>query len=428
MVNRYLRIVERLLEKELLPTFPAVLLVGARGVGKSTSAARFADTAIDLSIPGPRLAAQQDPDGLLAASRGTVVIDEWQEAPEIVGAVKRAVDTDRGRTPGRFILTGSVRAAYQAATWPGTGRLIRVRMSGLTRGEIEGDRVYNPIEELFSEAAPPAGGACDLTRADYLKCIVAGRFPDVLRLSGRYRSRWFASYVEQLTEFDASRIADRTPRPTKLRAVLASCAARTGQVLNLAATARDAGVTAATAEAHVRLLEDLSIIARIPAWHSKRLYRLTRSPKVHVVDPGLAAYLLHADEDTLTRDATLVGQLFETFVVNELRPHLEAVSVVTEMFHFRDRSGREIDCVLERGDRIVGVEVKSSTVVSRHDAGSLIRLRDQLGDRFHRGVVLYAGQFPFRLGDRVWALPIGALWRPPGLRRKAEEQSSRGEA
>jgi len=386
--------------------------VGASGAGKSTSAGRFADTPIDLSMPGPKLAARQDPDGLLAASRGTVVIDEWQEAPEIVGAVKRFVDTDRSRTAGRFILTGSVRAAHQAATWPGTGRLIRVRMSGLTQGEIEHDRVYNPIEELFSAADPPNGGACNLTRSDYLRRLVAGRFPDVLRLSGRSRSRWFASYVEQLTEFDAPQIAVGAPRPTKLRTVLASCAARTGQVLNHAATARDAGVAAATADAHVRLLEDLSIIARIPAWHSKRLYRLTRSPKVHIVDPGLAAHLLHADEDTLARDATLVGQLFETFVVSELRPHLEAVSTATEMFHFRDRSGREIDCILERSGRIVGLEVKSSTGVGRHDARSLIWLRDQLGDRFHLGVVLYAGQFPFRIGDRVWALPIGALWRP----------------
>ena len=134
MEDRYPRIIERLLEEELLPVFPAVLIVGARGAGKSTSAARFADTVVDLSAPGPRLAAQEDPDGILAASQGTVVIDEWQEAPEIVGAVKRAVDADRSRTAGRFILTGSVRAARQAATWPGTGRLIRVRMSGLTQG------------------------------------------------------------------------------------------------------------------------------------------------------------------------------------------------------------------------------------------------------------------------------------------------------
>ena len=122
-----------------------------------------------------------------------------------------------------------------------------------------------------------------------------------------------------------------------------------------------------------------------------------------------------------------MGQLFETFVVSELRPHLEAVSTATEMFHFRDRSGHEIDCILEQGGRVVGLEVKSSTGVGRHDAKSLLWLRDQLGDRFHLGVVLYAGQFRFRIGDRVWALPIGALWRPSDSPRKAG-QPPRGTA
>lgn len=412
MADRYPRIVERLVAEELLPAFPAILIVGARGSGKSTSAGRFADTVIDLSIPGPAQAAREDPDGVLAASSGTVVIDEWQEAPEIIGAVKRAVDADVTRTPGRFILTGSVRAAKQAPTWPGTGRLIRVWMSGLTQGEIEHDDAYNPIEALFA-ADPPAGGRSDVARAQYLERIVAGRFPYALGLSRRNRSRWFDAYVEQLVDLDAAQIAVGAPRPHKIRAVLESCAARTGQELNKQATARDAGVTAVTADSHLRLLEDLSIVQRIPAWHTRRLLRLTRSPKVHVVDPGLAAHLLGADEASLARDATLVGQLFETFVAAELRPHLEAASERTAMFHFRDRSGHEVDFVLERRGRIVGLEVKSATSVDRGDAKSLRWLRDQLGDSFHLGAVLYAGDLPFRIDDRIWALPISTLWRPP---------------
>ncbi len=412
MAERYPRIVERLIEQELLATFPAVLVVGARGSGKSTSAGRFADTVIDLSMPGPRRAAQEDPDGILAASRGTVVIDEWQEAPEIIGAVKRAVDADGARTAGRFILTGSVRAAQRAPTWPGTGRLIRVRMSGLTQGEIEHDNVYNPVDALFG-AEPPAGSASDLSRTDYLERIVAGRFPYAMGLSGRNRSRWFDAYVEQLVELDAPQVAGGSPRPQKLRAVLESCAARTGQELNKQATARDAGVTSVTADTHLRLLEDLSIIARVPAWHSKRLYRLTRSPKVHIVDPGLAAHLLHTDAQAMARDAMLVGQLFETFVATELAPHLEAASDTTRMFHFRDRSGHEVDFVLERRGRLVGLEVKSATSVDRSDARSLMWLRDQLGDGFHLGAVLYTGKLPFRIDDRLWALPISTLWRRP---------------
>ena len=412
--DRYPRIVERLIATELLRSFPAILIVGARGSGKSTSAGRFADTVIDLSMPGPAQAAREDPDGVLAASAGTVVIDEWQEAPEIIGAVKRAVDADAGRAAGRFILTGSARAAHQAPTWPGTGRLIRVRMSGLTQGEIEHDDVYNPVDALFA-GDPPLGGRSDVARTDYLERIVAGRFPYALGLSPRNRSRWFDAYVEQLVELDAAQIAGGAPRPHKIRAVLESCAARTGQELNKQATARDAGVTAVTADSHLRLLEDLSIVQRVPAWHTGRLQRLTRSPKVHVVDPGLAAHLLGADSASLARDATLVGQLFETFVSTELRPHLETASERTAMLHFRDRSGHEVDLVLERRGRIVGLEVKSATSVGRSDAKSLRWLRDRLGDSFHFGAVLHAGDIPFRIDDRISALPISTLWRrPPG--------------
>ena len=410
MADRYPRIVERLIETELLPAFPAILIVGARGSGKSTSAGRFADTVIDLSMPGPAQAAREDPDGILATSAGTVVIDEWQEAPEIIGAVKRAVDATPAPSPGRFILTGSVRAAQQAATWPGTGRLIRVRMTGLTQSEIEHDNLYNPVDALFAGDASRAGQS-DFSRTDYLERIVAGRFPYALGLSSRNRSRWFDAYVEQLVELDASQISAGTPRPHKLRAVLESCAARTGQELNKQATARDAGITAVTADTHLRLLEDLSIIERVPAWHDKRLYRLTRSPKVHIVDPGLAAHLLGADAVSLALDATLVGQLFETFVATELRPHLESASERTAMFHFRDRSGHEVDFVLERRGRLVGLEVKSSTSVNRGDAKSLRWLRNQLGDRFHSGAVLYTGKLGFEIDDRIWALPVSALWR-----------------
>jgi len=410
---RYPRIVERLLGDELLPEFPAILIVGPRSSGKSTSAAVFGRTIVDLSQPGPRRAAGDDPDGLLAAARAPVVIDEWQDEPEIVGAVKRAVDADLSRAPGRFILTGSARAGRGARTWPGTGRLIRVRMFGLTQSEIEHDNMFNPVDALF-RAELPSWSSSDLTRTDYIERIVAGRLPEPLTLDKRSRSRWFDSYVDQLAELDAPTVSGNTPKAQKVRAVLNSCAARTALEQNKQAAARDADTSHATVDAHMQLLEDLSIIVRVPAWHSHRLQRLNRSPKVHIVDPGLAAHLLQTDSRQLILDATLVGQLMETFVVSELLPHLEAASERTEMFHLRDRDGREVDILLERGGRIVALEVKSSTVVDRRDARSLMWLRDRLGDDFHRGVVLYTGKFPFRIDDRICALPIGTLWRPNG--------------
>jgi len=411
----YPRIIDRLVVEELLGEFPAIMVVGPRACGKSTSMSKFADTVLDLSIPGVRSAAIEDPDGVLAGARGRVLIDEWQEAPEILGAVKRAVDSDLAGTPGRFIVTGSVRAAQQAETWPGTGRLIRVRMSGLTQSELERNNSYNPVDTMFGDEAP-AFGHSDLNRHDYVTRIVAGRFPDLVGRSARSRSRWFDGYVEQLVDRDAAQIAITNPRPRKLRSVLSSCVARTGQELNKEATARDADVAKMTANNYISLLEDLSIIRQVPAWHNKRLNRLNRSPKIHISDPGLAAHLLNVDVSALERDATLVGQLFETFVAAELSSHLETAERRTELFHARSRDGKEVDLILERGGQIVGLEVKSSTSVDRADARGLLWLRDKLGARFHYGAVVYTGALPFRIDEKVWAIPMSALWRPPTSR------------
>lgn len=408
----YPRAVEWLVAEELLPTFPALMVVGPRGCGKSTSMGRFADATLDLSEPGDRLAATEDPDGALAITNGTLLVDEWQEAPEILGAIKRAVDSDLSRRPGRFIVTGSVRAAQQAATWPGTGRLIRVRMHGLTRAEMERIERYNPIDALFTLGQVQFGQS-EWSRNDYLEAIVGGRFPVAVELSGRNRRRWYRAYIEQLIDRDSQQVTARLPRAGKLRSVLESCAARTGLELNKQAAARDAGVDFKTADGYLGMLEDLSIISRVPAWHTKRLQRLTCSPKAFLADPGMAAHLLNVDPASLGRDSALVGQMFETFAATELLAHVETAQEETQMFHLRDRDGKEVDIVLESHGRIVGIEVKSSSIVSRDDAKRLLWLRDRLGNDFAGGVILSSASVPFQIDDRVWALPLSALWNPP---------------
>jgi len=265
---------------------------------------------------------------------------------------------------------------------------------------------------MFGDQAPTFGHSA-LSRHDYLTRIVAGRFPDAIGRSDRSRSRWFDGYVEQLVDRDAAQVATTNPRPRKLRSVLSSCVARTGQELNKEATARDADVAKGTADNYITLLEDLSIIQRVPAWHNKRLHRLNRSPKIHIADPGIAAHLLNVDVTALERDATLVGQLFETFVATELSAHLETANHRTEMFHLRNRDGNEVDLILERHGQIVALEVKSSTTVDRGDAKGLLWLQDKLGAAFHYGAVLYAGTLPFQIDDRIWAIPASALWRSP---------------
>lgn len=132
----------------------------------------------------------------------------------------------------------------------------------------------------------------------------------------------------------------------------------------------------------------------------------------------MAAYLLNVGAEELGRSPALIGPMFESFVVAELAAHLETAAEETGLFHVRNRDGREVDVVLESRGRIVGLEVKSSSKVDRSDAKGLIWLRDQLGESFHLGAVLYSGALPFQLVDRIWALPISALWQGGAVRKQ----------
>lgn len=419
----YPRAVDLFVQNELLTEFPALMVVGPRASGKSTSMQAFADETLDLSQPGIRQAALDDPDGILRRSTGTVLIDEWQEAPEILGAVKRAVDNDRENTAGRFIVTGSVQAANDARTWAGTGRIFRVQMYGLTQAELGFNASYNPIDAFFDMAGSEFQPS-DLSRDDYLHRIVSGRFPNVIGKAERARSLFYRSYIEQLLTKDARQVADRDPQPAKLKAVLSSCAARTGKELNKQATRRDAEVTAVTANGHLDVLEGLSVIARIPAWDTNRVNRIQKAPKLVLTDTGMAAHLLNTDANAIGADSDLVGSFFETFVGAELLTHQVTAQKQTTVSHLRTKDQLEVDVVLEQAGAIVGLEVKSATSVSQSDSKGLRWLKDKLGDTFRFGAVLYTGQLPYQIEEGIWALPISCLWESPLSNRTAEVRSS----
>ncbi|MGH3544547.1 MAG: AAA family ATPase, partial [Mycobacteriales bacterium] len=143
------RLVDGLLERRLRH-HAAILLVGPRATGKTTSAARLARSFIRLDQRGQAIAATADPDAALRGLAEPVLIDEWQIVPEILGAVKRAVDTDP--RPGRFIVTGSVRGDVASPTWPGTGRLLQIAMYGMTVGEIRGTPLGTPFLDRLAES------------------------------------------------------------------------------------------------------------------------------------------------------------------------------------------------------------------------------------------------------------------------------------
>ncbi|CAM3711996.1 ATP-binding protein [Isoptericola cucumis] len=397
---------------EVFDELPAVMLTGPRGCGKSTSALRRANSVVRLDEPEQAAAFAGQPDAFLERLPEPILLDEWQEVPESMAAVKRSVDAGKG--DGRFLITGSVRARRSGESWPGTGRVTPITLYGLAMGEKErSDSALSFIDRIFSSETEEAGempGAP--TIFDYAAWAAEGGFPEAVRRSPRAREEWFDGYIEQLVGRDVLSLAEvRAPR--RMIDLLRAIALNTAGLPTLQTLTSAAGADAKTVRVHLDLLEDLGIVERLPAWHSNRLSRLVKGPKYHVVDTGLAMWLSGIDGEGVVRSADLLGRVLDSFVAAQLRPLFRLSRTRTVAHHLRDSSGRhEVDLLLEsrRGD-VVGIEIKAGGGPSARDARHLAWLRDELGDAFRRGIVFHTGRLVYPLGDRIWAMPIASIWR-----------------
>jgi predicted AAA+ superfamily ATPase len=341
-----------------------------------------------------------------------VLVDEWQEAPEILGAIKRWVDEDP--TPGRVILTGSVAAPLNTRTWPGTGRVVTIELLGLTEREIR--RVPNRpgwIDLVMAgdlAALQIPDPVADLT--DYVAVMLTSGFPEpALRLSAGLRGPWMDAYLEHVVHREVPSLAPRRD-PVRLQRWLEATALLTAAIPNLSTLTDAAGVDRRTGQVYDDILTRLYLLDLLPAWHSNRLSRLTSQPKRHLVDTALAATAAGVDTEMILRDGGLLGSLLETFVVSQLRPEATLRRSRTRLFHLRTDAGRtEVDLVVDLGGgRVIGIEVKASSTIQQRDARHLKTLRSALNDDFIRGVILHTGPFSYELDDRIWALPISTFW------------------
>ncbi|NCD20610.1 MAG: ATP-binding protein, partial [Actinobacteria bacterium] len=305
---------------------PVIALHGPRSVGKSTVlrglALEAGGSVLDLDDVDVREAVA----GNLAAvvARATpLFVDEYQRVPDILDAIKARLNRE-GSLPGTAVITGSTRQdALPATAQALTGRLHSLTIWPLSQGELAGVR-ENLLEGLARDPAAMVAQApaSTTTRADYVERVCAGGLPLALRRTGAARARWFDDFVRASIERDAlelSRIRERQA----MADLLAFLTAQTGQLLNVSRAAEAIGVSRATVEGHLRLLEDLFLVVRLPAWGSTLRSRVSVKPKVHVVDSGLAARLLRLTPEKLAgldpAALTEFGHLLETFVVGEVR-------------------------------------------------------------------------------------------------------------
>lgn len=400
---------DRLLEA--LADTPVVLLHGPRQCGKSTLARKIGDASgyvyITFDDDVLRAAAKADPVGFVADLHDRVILDEVQRVPELFTSIKATVDRDR--TPGRFILTGSANVLLLPNLADSlAGRMEILRLHPLTQSELAG-RPARFLDALFHGGFRPTSH--ERLGTELAQRIVAGGYPAALvRSTSRRRAVWYRDYIETLVQRDVRHLA-RISALGALPRLLSLAAGQTARLLNVADLSSPFQVSRPTIRDYLTLLSNVFLLEELPPWHSNRLSRLIKTPKLHLGDTGVACALLGVDAEALAVDRPLLGQLLETFVFQEVRRQASWHEAPVSFHHFRDKDGVEVDLVLESsGQRLAGIEVKATSTVTSADFRGLKKLKEAVAERFAAGVVLYDGESTVSFGESLFAVPVRSLW------------------
>ncbi|MBE0645628.1 MAG: ATP-binding protein [Bacteroidetes bacterium] len=397
---------------EALLDTPVVLLHGPRQCGKSTlarmivSEKNYSYFTFDDEVQ--REAAQNDPTGFILNLPEYVIIDEVQRVPEIFFPLKSEID--RNRVPGRFVLTGSTNILLLPTLSDSlAGRMEILRLHPFSQDEILG-KPSRFLDRVF-QADFRSGTGGERLGTNLAERIVSGGFPAAIdRPSYHRRQAWYRDYIETIVQRDVRALA-RISSLDALPRLLRLAAGQTAHLVNISEMASAFHLSRPTIQDYVTLLERIFLLEHLSPWHTNRLSRLIKSPKLHMTDTGLASALLGATVETLSRDRALYGQMLETFVFQELRKQASWYDVPIGFNHFRTKDGVEVDLVLEGGhSTLVGIEVKSAASVSARDFRALKKLQSASGDRFAAGIVLYDGEHIAPFGEKLYAVPLRMLW------------------
>jgi uncharacterized protein len=395
--------------REALSDTPVVLIHGPRQAGKSTLVRSVADRnfrrMVTLDDPEPLAIAKENPAEFLQVYSPPVAIDEVQRAPELFLAIKAWVD--RKRIPGSFLLTGSANVLMLPKMADSlAGRMEIIDLFPLAQAEIEGT-IVNWVDSLYApEFESPILKKEKLTLSER---IVAGGFPEAVTRTPRRREAWFESYLRTIMDRDVRDLA-QIEGLTQVPRLLGLLASRSGSTLNIASLSRDTGIAHSTLSRYLDLLRTIFLVQMVPAWSTNPGAKFTKSPKAYLADAGLLCNLEKIDERAL-ENREILGPVLENFVAVELIKLISQSRVRPALTHLRTVKQKEVDFVLDAQSKgVVGIEVKSSRAVHPADSEGLRYLADVVGERFVRGILLYAGNEVRPIGRNLWALPIESLW------------------
>lgn len=389
---------------------PAVYVCGPRQAGKSTLARAIADrsyvtTYVSLDDPDTFSSAVKDPDGFLAGFYRPLIIDEVQRVPALFNAVAKDVSNTPG--PGRILLTGSMKmpAAWDAANMPDERfRTLPLWPPAFREVKQIGN---NLVDLLFSPFFPYCFSTS--VRFDLSASLPGTCFPEPSQWGEKRRKPWFESYLNNIFNKDIKDLGLSKQSDAIMR-FLRRMARLTATSPNYSDMAFHGAISGKMAQNFLELIKKLFLLLEIPAWPHAFEKKQVESPKLLMVDTGLAAYILGLTTNGLSRERQIEKQLIKTFIILELMKNAAWSNTRAQLYHYQSANGDSTDAILEDpAGHVVAMEIKPAFTVSPDDFSTLRFLQSRLGDKFVRGVIVYSGERIISHANNLHAVPIRSL-------------------
>ena len=402
--------------RERLEAAGAVVIEGPKACGKTATGREVAESAVALDTDeAARKLARLDP-ALILEGKVPRLLDEWQLEPSLWNHVRREID--KRQVPGQFVLTGSAVPADDVVRHSGAGRLSRLRMRPMSLVEAGASSGEVSLAALVAGEAPRATDTGHgLTWV--AEQVALGGWPGALTLPLRARLRYVADYVEEVCRTDIRRVDGVDRDPVRVRHLMRSLARHVATEASLSTIAKDVDdakgpSSTNTIRDYLSALERLMVVEDQPAWgpHLRSRSRVRGTSKRHFTDPSIAVAALGATPDRLISDPNLLGFLFESLAIRDLR--ILAQPLGGRVFHYRDNTGLEADAIVEMPDgRWLAFEVKLGTHAVDEGAAALLRLADRVdhercGPPLALAVITGTG-YAYLRPDGVAVIPLGAL-------------------
>ncbi len=396
--------------KEALKISPSVLISGARQVGKSTLCLDLKSDYRVFDNLNERESAFNDPLGYIASLPKPIILDEIQKIPQLMEAIK--IDIDKDRINGNFLLTGSANILdMKACKDTLSGRIIEIKMHPLSQKEIRNKSKENIVDMLFKDDISKFK-INNISSNAILESIIQGGYPEIQKISAiRGRGLWFDSYISTYVERDIRDVGELRDISAFIR-FFNIIAPRSCGLINKSDLANDTAISEATINNYLSMLEMIYQISLLKAYNSNISKRFIKSQKLFMNDSGILCHLLGITNAKELLSSTKKGDICETFIYSELLKHISYSLTLPKIYHYRTNDKKEIDFILEKGDKIIAIEVKSSQSITLNTFKHIIDFQNKSSSEV-LGIVFYNGKTILPFGDenhKRFALPFNILF------------------